>query len=463
MVRARDTSALAALGLLLAGPASAQWGFQGQATASAPPAQIESAIAFDAGRAVTVMHDSRSGATWTYDGQDWTQQQPANAPAARRLGGMAFDLVRGVTILYGGRGGTSPTFPAIDETWQWDGANWLQLAPLNSPGGREGHALAFDLARAKVVLYGGRAAAGIPQASDETWEFDGSDWQLVIPPTNPGRLEHHAMCFDTARATVVLHGGVDPAGLGTLSLGTWTYDGSNWSQTVLALEPAPRIHGRLVQDTRRGNAVLVGGYDPATGAIFNDTWEWNGAWAPVSGSVAGVSPPRYQPMVAFDDVRGRIVMFGGRTANNATLDETWEYGAQYRTFGSGCAGSGGIPRLAGSARPRFGTVGANTVTNLAASANVAVFVTGLSNTTSPLGSLPRLLTPYGMPNCRIFVSPDLFQVVPTVAGTANWTWAVPNNLALFGASFFQQVACLDPGINAAGLTVSNALAATIGW
>ncbi|MBK8099111.1 MAG: hypothetical protein IPK26_18540 [Planctomycetes bacterium] len=452
-----------AVGLLLGGVATAQWGFQVQAGASAPPPQIESSMTFDAGRAVTVMHDSQSGATWTFDGQSWLQQQPANAPPARRFASMAFDLIRNVTVLYGGRGGISPTFPALDETWLWDGTDWQQAFPANTPRGREGHAMAFDLARARLVLYGGRAAAGIPQASDETWEFDGLDWQQMTPPSSPGRLEQHAMCYDIARGTVVLYGGVDPAGLGSLLLGTWTYDGSSWAQTVLPLEPAPRIHARMVQDTRRAVAVLVGGYEPTTGVIFNDTWEWNGIWRQVPGAVGGVSPPRYEPMVAFDDLRGRLVMFGGRTANNAMLAETWEYGAQYRTFGSGCAGTAGIPRLIGSARPRFGTVGANTVSNLAAGANLAIFVTGLSNMTSPLGSLPRLLTPFGLPNCRLYVSPDLFQVVPATAGVGNWTWSVPNNLALFGASFFQQVACLDPGVNAAGLTVSNALAATIGW
>jgi hypothetical protein len=183
----------------------------------------------------------------------------------------------------------------------------------------------------------------------------------------------------------------------------------------------------------------------------------------VTGPIGSVSPPRTEGMLAMDTTRGRIVQFGGRTPNNATLDEVWEYGAQFRTFGSGCMGSAGIPRLRGTTRPSFGSVGATVVTNLRPTASIAVFVTGLSNMQSPLGNLPQLLTNFGLPGCRIYVSPDLFEVEAASGGSASWDWAVPLNLALFGASFYQQAVSLDPGINAAGLAVSNATAATIGW
>jgi hypothetical protein len=260
-----------------------------------------------------------------------------------------------------------------------------------------------------------------------------------------------------------MFGGIDPTGTGTLATGTWLYDGVDWRQDNTQPQPAPRVQAHLVYDLARGACVLHGGHDPITMTFFNDTWEWRGSWQQVTGTAASLSPPRAEGMMAMDSSRGRIVFFGGRAQNNATLDETWEYGAQFRTFGSGCAGSNGIPQLRANGFPSFGTTFRTAIANLNPASAAAFVVTGLDNRTSALGPLPQLLTGFGMPNCRVYVSPDLFQVVGASNGAAAWSWNVPGNLGLFAATFYQQAIGLDAGINTAGLTVSNAGAATIGW
>jgi hypothetical protein len=53
------------------------------------------------------------------------------------------------------------------DTWERDGAHWLQLQDMG-PAGRGGHAMAYDLARQRVVLFSG---ADANSAFGDTWEF----------------------------------------------------------------------------------------------------------------------------------------------------------------------------------------------------------------------------------------------------------------------------------------------------
>jgi hypothetical protein len=456
------TTKIALFLALLPATAAAQWGFQPQASSSAPPAMVRAAMTFDMIRGRTVMFDS-IGDTWLWDGTSWTHAMTTNSPPPRRYSQLVFDPLRGVGVLYGGRGNNSSSTGSLDDTWLWDGTDWTLATPAATPGGRESYGAAFDLARGRFVLYGGRITSIPPVASSDMFEFDGTTWTQVTPPTSPGRLELQAMCYDGARAVTVMFGGIETGSGSGLATGTWTYDGVDWTQDNSLPQPAPRVQAHLVYDFNRGVTILHGGHDPTTMTFFNDTWEWRGSWQQVQGPVGSLSPPRAEGMMAMDSTRGRIVYFGGRDQNNAALDETWEYGGQFRTFGSGCAGSNGIPQLRAGSTSSFGTTFRTAITNLSTASPIALVVTGLDNRTSALGPLPQLLTAFGMPNCRLHVSPDLFQVVPASGGAAAWSWGVPPNTLLFGAKFYQQAVGLDAGVNAAGLTVSNAGAATIGW
>ena len=61
---------------------------------------------------------------------------------------MAYDAVHQRVVLYGG-----------GETWEWDGVNWTQATPAQSPSVVSGHDLAYDVARQRVVLFGGNEPA----------------------------------------------------------------------------------------------------------------------------------------------------------------------------------------------------------------------------------------------------------------------------------------------------------------
>ncbi len=85
-------------------------------------------------------------------------------------------------------------------------------------------------------------------------------------------------------------------------------------------QPPPLYSSALAYDQARGRVVLFGGY--LAGQYSGDTWEWDGAhWARVSRS--GPSP-RNGPAVAYDSLRQRVVLFGGDHGALA-FGDTWTW------------------------------------------------------------------------------------------------------------------------------------------
>ena len=250
----------------------------------------------------------------------------------------------------------------------------------------------------------------------------------------------------------------------TASDETWIYDGTTWTRiNATGVRPSARVGAKLVPSLGRGLCVLFGGRDPVTMEILNDTWEHDGTnWVQINNVYGGIYPPRADFGMTHDFVRDRLVAFGGVAANNELRDDTWEYGAQFQPFGMGCLGSAGVPALVGGLPAKLGWPCTADITNLPASSPFAFLAVGLSRTQWALGSLPMLLTNFGMPGCRTYTSLDQLLFVPATGGTATWAWDVPNQPGLVGQALYLQGVSWDPGVNALGLTVSNAATLVIG-
>ncbi len=63
---------------------------------------------------------------------------------------MAYDPARAQVVLFGGAGSSGN----LADTWVWDGNNWTQKNPTNSPPAQYGHAMATDSTHMNVVLNG---------------------------------------------------------------------------------------------------------------------------------------------------------------------------------------------------------------------------------------------------------------------------------------------------------------------
>lgn len=138
-------------------------------------------------------------------------------------------------------------------------------------------------------------------------------------------------------------------------------------------------------------------------------------------------------------------------------------GGRFAPLGTGCAGSAGIPALgaAPSSRPALGTSFAMNLDNLPL--GVALLGLGFSNTTSGPFSLPFDLSVFGMPTCFLITDPAVTLFLVGSGTTASSSIAIPMDPGMLGLNLFAQGFSIDPVANAAGLCVSNAGRAKVGF
>jgi hypothetical protein len=241
--------------------------------------------------------------TWIWDGVKWTQKSPQTSPPARINHALAYDASRGQVVLFGGRGsGGDACFAQCNDTWIWDGNNWIKKSPaVTPPSSQYGtYALAYDAARQQVVLFG----AG-------TWVWDGTNWNQKMPANSPAYREDHAMAYDAARQQVVIFGGGNST-QGEL-LDTWVWDGSNWTQKSPQTSP-PQGYGRTFMAYDAGHQHIVL-FDSLGG-----TWFWDGNnWIQQSPTISPGA--RLFHAMAYDATHGQVVLFGG--LQNINSSDTW--------------------------------------------------------------------------------------------------------------------------------------------
>jgi hypothetical protein len=116
-----------------------------------------------------------------------------------------------------------------------------------------------------VLLFGGNDDR--PVLFGETWSWDGSTW-TKLNAEGPGPLVHHAMTYDAARDRVVVFGGSQGGGV---TDATWEWDGLRWTRIASAASgPSARTGARMAYDAARKVSILYGGDGR------DDTWSWDG-------------------------------------------------------------------------------------------------------------------------------------------------------------------------------------------
>ncbi len=144
-------------------------------------------------------------------------------------------------------------------------------------------------------------------------------WNQVSTSISAPSVFGAKMAFDNKRQRLVLYEAA-------LSKGnTWEFDGRQWTLVAHADHgPTPRRKGTaLAYDEARGKVVLFGGLKEADWYL-DDIWEWDGkAWQMVPPE--GNSPPRraYHAM-AYNSHRQRIMLYGGKN-NAGKLNDAWEW------------------------------------------------------------------------------------------------------------------------------------------
>jgi Galactose oxidase, central domain/Kelch motif len=425
----------------------------------------------------------------------WTLANPTVKLTGRGNTAMAFDSARGVVVLFGGDGGTKK----FRDTWEWNGKSWSLKSPKTTPPPLYAHAMAYDSDRKVVVMFGNDQQTG-------TWEWNGTDWKLAGSVHTNDTRRWSAMAYDEDRKVVVRFGGERGRAQGK----TWTWDGKSWKLAASSGPPA-RYHHVMVWDSIRRRIVMTGGL--VGNAPSNDTWEWNGkVW--VERKLAKKQPVDYGSSFAFHPGIGRAVLTGG--VNKPT--ETWSYDgnswqkhkptgslgrgrfskmvydakrneivlalntanaskpvptyiyraptktlAATRTFGTGCAGSAGTPKLEFVLPPYIGAPTSLSLSSLPNSTfSIPFLYVGASDKSWGAITLPWGLGPIGAPKCTTYVSSDILFRLTASSGGATLTTTIPWLPALVGNSAFVQGFVTDRSANALGAAFSNAVAGKIG-
>jgi cysteine-rich repeat protein len=123
-------------------------------------------------------------------------------------------------------------------------SNWKDVSPLQISA-RQGHTLMYDVARHRVVLFGGSDSGNA--SSQQTWEYDGRQWARISLPSSPAGRSGHAMSYDSVRRRGIMFGGV--ASDGSKFNDTWEYDGNSWQQIVTRDAPTARSGHVMFFDT----------------------------------------------------------------------------------------------------------------------------------------------------------------------------------------------------------------------
>ncbi len=321
----RSVVALGVAGL--AGPALSQdcasWNL---VSAAGPLARSSFAMAYDETRQRVVVFGGYSTAdprreflndTWVWNGSAWSQAS-TTGPSERASAAAVWDPVRQRVVMFGGYSVTSTARVLNNDTWEWNGTGW-SLVNLAGPTPRYMHAMAYDAARARIVMFGG--ISGVGRLNNDTWLWNGSAWARDTSTPSPSERYGHAMAYDATRQRVVLVGGYgNPPGVRRYLSDVWEWDGVRWTERVPAGQvPTPRFFHAMAYDPTRSAVVLVGGRTGAT--THNDTWEWNGtAWRKTSGEDAG---RRESFQVAYDSARAKLTLFGGY-GDRGRFSDTWQ-------------------------------------------------------------------------------------------------------------------------------------------
>lgn len=247
-------------------------------------------------------------------------------PSPRTIARMAFDEREAVGVLFGGRAGQDPTTrltPSTDETWLWTGSRWVQRFPAHKPDARGAHTMIYDSVRARVLLFGGRQevlqadSSAVPIFFNDLWAWKDGDWTKLETAEAPSSRFFAGMAFDPLRDRAVLFGGTGFAADGKTVqtvFDTWEFDGSQWQLVPDAGSPKV-VKPLLVWDGARNEILMVGIGETGATAMYRyiaSTRKWE-VIAP-----AKIPPCGNEGNLAYQNHNGKVIYFGGLCSGTST-------------------------------------------------------------------------------------------------------------------------------------------------
>lgn len=353
------------------------WAFDdsGWRALEAPPAELltgSASMVFDPASRKLMMVGGNTSDTWLLDGDVWVRRVAPIDFLPRTLPPLAWDPSHGRMLLVGGL--ATPDGGAtigLNDVWSLSTTTTrLADAPF-APRGQ--HTMMADPARSRLVLVGGRDAAGtfLPM---ETWLFDGQ-WRSLPAPSGMAGRGFASGAADPVTGRLALFGALLPT---TAAREVWLFDGTTWvahpglpaswnsqrratlafdrsrsaflsftsSTTGLAADggavartepwrfddttftPLPTTPSRAVAassiDPTTGRLVSFGG-TVETGTVVAETWTLEGTQWTLQLTPLALTP-RTNAIMCFHAMSGQHVLLGGGPTSSTFIDDSWAFG-----------------------------------------------------------------------------------------------------------------------------------------
>jgi len=249
-------------------------------------------------------------------------------PLGRAFHAMAYDAASDRVILFGGL--SAPI--VFGDTWAYDfnTNSWTAMNPPTSPDARTASAMAYDAQSDRVILFGGSFQQFGTLRDTWAFDFNSNAWTDMSATPSPDARTSSNMAYDAQLDRVILFGGVmnDEPGNFTYYDETWAYDFDTnaWTQLRPSMKPSERVCFALAYDAESGRVILFGAEN--SGGLFDDTWAYNyntNAWTDMNPAPRPLTQA-YQAM-AYDAGSDRVILFGG-----AGGSETWAYDFNSNTW-----------------------------------------------------------------------------------------------------------------------------------
>jgi len=334
-------------------------------------------LVFDtaSGRPTLLRATAEGVGVWQLDGGEWVGPVDVGPrPGWRVDAAAAHDPLRGVTVLFGGwsPGGNPLLAPAdavVTDTWEYSNGSWTLIQPDGGPWPTAFEAkglprvwrpdcnrMAFSPAHASVVLmssYHGlhtlmddawvfldhlidadRVSAGfapdqtgallvtggithgmVPQIP--TWRFSDNGWLTAAHGMRPAWGSRFAMTFDHGNDRMLaVSATIDDRD------SVWFHDGAAWTLVPTPEFAAMASPTSVIWSPER-DAVLMVVQPQGTPARNKVQYLTDGIWVPLDTNEDGPAG-RYDPLLAWDPDKRRIVLYGGADPDNNLLRDTWQ-------------------------------------------------------------------------------------------------------------------------------------------
>jgi hypothetical protein len=137
-------------------------------------------------------------------------------------------------------------------------------------------------------------------------------WTQIHPGHTPGVRASSAIAYDSARQRTVLFGGISDWIGSTFyhERDTWEWDGNDWIEMNPKTVPPSRAGQMMAYDEKRGVVVMFGGEDKSGNYMLADTWIWDGKdWGQMSPT--GYPSARRGGQMFYDPQTEKVILTGG--------------------------------------------------------------------------------------------------------------------------------------------------------